>query len=72
MSMITLPRKHIQVHNGFKRIMIILPRISFKRIISMIILPRNSGTLAELELARSVVDPEMISSRSGQVKIDNI
>ena len=34
----------------------------------MIILPRNSGTLAELELARSVVDPEMISSRSGQVK----
>jgi len=26
---------------------------------------RNSGTLAELELARSVVDPEMISSRSG-------
>merc|ERR1712038_401847 len=26
---------------------------------------RNSGTLAELELARSVVGPEMISSRSG-------
>ena len=68
MSMIILPRKHIPVHNSFKRIMIILPRNSFKRIISMIILPRNSGTLAELELARSVVDPEMISSRSGRVK----